>query len=167
VSADRIATHEAGHAVAHVRLGLDHEGANIMPNDADGTLGGAAGTGAGQVWQADEAGPVVLGYCAGYAALVAAGCSKADALRGADQDFAEAESVISTWALPDGLEGWKARAVEMMQRPENVEAVALVAQHLTQRKSLSPDHVDALVELSDGQITADEFEQFLQLQGLA
>jgi hypothetical protein len=167
VSADRIATHEAGHAVAHVRQGLDHEGANIIPNDADGTLGGAAGAGVGQVWQSDEAGPVVLAYCAGYAALVAAGYSDAEALRGTDQDFAEAESVITTWALPDGLEGWKTRAVEMMGRPENVAAVALVAQHLTERRVLSPDLLGALVELSDGEITADEFKQFLQLQGLA
>ena len=29
------AIHEAGHAVAHVRLGLGHDGAHIIPTEAD------------------------------------------------------------------------------------------------------------------------------------
>ena len=121
-----VAIHEAGHAVAHVRLGLDHDGANIIP-DEDGQLGGAAGEGQEHVEGERGAKHVVLAFCAGYAALVAAGHAEDTARVGADDDFEQAREVIDSWGLPGGFESWQAQAVELMSRPENVAAVALVA----------------------------------------
>ena len=161
------AIHEAGHAVAHVRLGLGHDGAHIIPNEEDGTLGGALGEGAKQVWDKDGAEPVVLSFLAGYAALVAAGVSVSVARRGADQDFEEAEEVISFWGLHGDIEVWLARSVELMRRPENLAAVALVAEHLLQRRRLPFDYVGVLVDMADGNVTEADFARFLRFQGYA
>ena len=66
------AIHEAGHAVAHIRLGIEYGHAHIVP-DGKGLLGAACGAGVQNVWNKGEAENMVLAFCAGYAALVAAG----------------------------------------------------------------------------------------------
>jgi len=66
--------------------------------------------------------------------------------------------------LPDDLEAWLAQAVELMRRPENVAAVALLAEHLLRHKTLDGDYLGVLVELADGNCTEAEFARHLQLR---
>lgn len=160
------AIHEAGHAVAHVRLSLSHDGAHIIPN-RDGLLGAAAGEGPEHIDDSHTAESVVIACCAGYAALVAAGHADEAARSGADDDFEQACQVIESWSLPGGIRAWQDRAVALMREPENVAAVALVAEHLMQHERLDGDYVDVLVEMADGAISEGEFAQYLQLRGAA
>ena len=67
----RVAVHEAGHAVAHIRLGIDQEYASIEPGP--GTAGRVSAEGVKHVWNAEAAQPMAVAYCAGYAAEVASG----------------------------------------------------------------------------------------------
>lgn len=158
------AIHEAGHAVAHVRLRLDHAGADIIPRGDQ--LGGAAGEGINQVWDKAGAGPVAIAMCAGYAARIAAGHSDAEALEGTGQDFEEAQYLIDFWCLADDIEAWKRRAVELMCEPSNKAAVALVAEHLLEHKRLDGDFVDVLVEVADGDATEADLARYLQFRGI-
>lgn len=160
------AIHEAGHAVAHVRLRLDHDGAHIIP-DGESLLGAAAGEGQRHVWDKDQAGPVVLACCAGYAACLAAGYADDKARAGTEADFVEAGEVIEHWGLDGGIEAWQSESAELMSRPENRAAVALVAEHLLQRKRLDGDYVEVLIGMADGITTEAEFAQYLQLRGIA
>lgn len=159
------AIHEAGHAVAYIRLNLDHGGAEIVPKEEAGTLGSAAGEGLEHVWDKEQAGPAVLALCAGYAALAAAGHGDDVARGGTDSDFESAEHLIDFWALSGTLEDWMARAVVLMSSPENVAAVAKVAEHLLEHKRLDGDYIAVLVELADGDCTEQEFKQYLQNRG--
>lgn len=153
------AIHEAGHTVAHIRLGMEHDGADIIR--VDGRLGAAKGEGKKHVWDENGAESVVLACCAGYAAMIAAGHTEDEALSGVYKDFEEAGEVITAWALPGSIEDWQARAVDLMRRPENVAAVALIAEHLLQRKCLDGDYCDVLVELADGETNEAEFARYL------
>ena len=62
--------HEAGHAVAHVRLGILQSHATIEPLDSD--LAGSV-LADDSVWDRDDAENQVLSLYAGYAACLAAG----------------------------------------------------------------------------------------------
>jgi hypothetical protein len=153
------ALHEAGHVVAHARLGILQDTATIVASD--GRAGASVAEGAGHVWSKEQAGPMVLAYCAGYAALIAAGHPEEVAARGCDDDFEEAAELIGFWCLGDGLDEWKARAAALMGAPENVRAVRLVAEHLMERGTLDADYLGVLVELADGECTQEEFKQWL------
>ena len=158
------AIHEAGHAVAHVRLGLDHEGAHIVA-DGNGLLGAATGEGQAHVWNTAGAERVVLAFCAGYAALVASGGDHGQAVDGTGDDFEQAQELIDFWGLAGDLAVWQRRAVELMRKPENLAAVALVARHLQERKRLDGELVDVLVSVADGETTEEEFETYLAYRG--
>lgn len=162
-----VAIHEAGHAVAHVRLELEHDGADIVR--ADGRLGAARGEGIEHVFDRSGAERVTLALCAGYGAMVAAGYNDDQARAGTDggakSDFELARELIEKWLLP-GLDEWLVRAVDLMRAPENVAAVALVAKHLSQHERLDGDYVDVLVELADGNATEAEFARYLALRKL-
>lgn len=67
------AYHEAGHAVAHVRLGILAGNVTIVATHS--TLGGATAECAGTVCSRDGAKDQILAFCSGYASLVAAGYS--------------------------------------------------------------------------------------------
>lgn len=157
------AIHEAGHAVAHVRLGLDQEGADIIRNEDAGTLGGAAGEGVNQVWNKEQAEPVVLAFCAGYAALVAAGHEDGAHL-GADDDFEQAEYLIEYWGLQGTLADYKAKSVEQMSAPDNIRAVGMVAEHLLEHKKLDGEYIRVLVDMADGEVTEQEFARYLRFR---
>ena len=159
------AIHEAGHAVAHVRLGLDHDGADIVPSEDTGALGGAAGEGVSQVWSRQRAEPGVLAFCAGYAALVAAGYAEGTAHLGTDDDFEQATNLIGYWDLDGTLADWKAKAVVLMSKPENVGAVRKVAEHLHLHTKLDGEYVAGLVDVADGETMEDEFAQYLHVRG--
>jgi hypothetical protein len=150
------AIHEAGHAVAHVRLGIMQQELSIFPKE--GTLGHATAEGAQHVWSAKEAEPMVLAYLAGYAALIAAGHGEGVARAGADSDFAEAEELIKFWGLAGSLDDWRARAVELMAEQRNVRAVALIAEELT--RTLPAECAEALVDVADGGTTQEEYLRF-------
>jgi hypothetical protein len=95
--------------------------------------------------------------CAGYAALIVAGYSEADARRGADEDFAKAEDLIERWQLGTQAE-WLARAVEFMRQPANVRAVEMLADRLLEHRRLNEEYADNLISLADGEWTKEEWE---------
>ena len=158
------AIHEAGHAVAHVRLEIDHDGASIAPDPEKGRLGYALGHGQEGVWDERSAENMVLAFCAGYAALIAVGCADNVARCGANDDFEQAQELMVFWGLAGSLDTWQEKVVELMRQPENVAAVALVAKHLLQRKRLDGGVVDVLVEVADGHATEAEFERYLTMR---
>lgn len=163
---EKTAIHEAGHAVAHIRYGIDHNGATIVSDPDRGLLGAAAALGADSVWDKAAAESQVIAFCAGYAALVAAGCPPDAAVEGADDDFAQATELLEFWGLEGALQDWQARTVEVMQRPENVAAVSLLARHLLERKTLDGDHCEVLVEVADGVSTEADLARYLVMRGL-
>ena len=152
------AIHEAGHVVAHIRLNIEYGHVTIAPKGD--TLGAATAAGQEHVWKKEDAGPMVIAFCAGYAAMIAAGYSEEDARRGCDDDFEQAAELLDYWGLPDGLEAWQPRAVELMRSPENVSAVALFAEHLLRHERLEADYLDVLIELADGAITEADFAHY-------
>jgi hypothetical protein len=105
-----------------------------------------------------------LSLCSGYAAVLAAGHPENEALRGTSVDFEEAQELIGFWGLAGDLDKWKTDAVELMRRPENAAAVALVADHLLRCSHLDGDLIDVLLDLADGHMSQEEFEQFLQFR---
>ena len=74
------AIHEAGHAVAHVRLGIQQSFLTIKPYD--GLAGSYTAEGENHVWSKEEAVDQVLAFCAGYATLAAHGCDEEEAQAG-------------------------------------------------------------------------------------
>ena len=153
------AYHEAGHAVAHLRLNVQQGNVTIKPHD--GNLGSSAAEGKEHVWSAEEAPNQVLCYCAGYAALIAIGCSEDDAVLGADNDFENAAELIETWSLSVSLDDWRTQSVELMSRPENIRAVDFVANALMKYETLDSDYLDILSDLADGNISEEEWQQFI------
>lgn len=157
-----VAIHEAGHVVAHCRLGILQSHATIEPSaDVAGSVACAD-----SVYDAIDAEDQVVALCAGYAALIAAGHPEDVACHGCGSDFSKAESLIESWVLQGGLEGAKARAVDLMRQPANVAAVALVAEHLVAHVRLGDANLDALVMLADGEIGQAEFERFRSIAAL-
>ncbi len=161
------AIHEAGHAVAHCRLSIEHDGAHIVPDDEAGLLGAAIGAGIRHVWSEPEAQSMVIAFCAGYGALIAAGYPDDVAIAGTDDDFGQAQQLLSFWSLSGHLDDWKARAVQLMRKPENVAAVALVARHLLDRERLDGEFVDVLVEVADGESTEADLHRYLMMRSMA
>jgi hypothetical protein len=138
-----IAIHIAGLAVANVRLGLGTYEVRI--NTRDGALGQTADKHL-VVGDADRAATATIAFCSGYAALIAAGYRELAAVFVAWDNLDRARNVAEYWHIPGDIDDWKLRALELMQRPENVAAVALVARHLMERRQLDGDAVARLVE---------------------
>jgi hypothetical protein len=149
------AIHEAGHAVAHVRLGIFQDCVTITPLDPD--LAGAV-TAEDGVWNPADAENQVLALYAGYAATVVAGIPELIAMRGCDDDFGKAEALIAKWGI-GSTEDLRHRAVLLMSQPENIKAVQLVARELLARQSLSSDLIFCLVDMADGEATAQDYQQ--------
>jgi hypothetical protein len=155
----RTAIHEAGHAVATIRLGHVHDIVTIQP-DYDEGLNGSSGLESVTDFNRELAQEVVLISCAGYAALVASGYSQEIAKIGAERDFEEANELIDGFSL-EPLEDWLRKSVELMSKPENKIAVERIASQLLIDETLEPDVTDALVELTDGNITEADYSRFL------
>ncbi len=153
------AIHEAGHAVAHIRLGIQQGHVTIVP--AGDLSGSAVAEGSDHVWNAAAASDQVLAYCAGHAATIAAGLEAAQAELGCGNDFEEAQQLIDFWRLDSDLAAWQARAIALMSQSENVTAVACVAEWLLQEGTLDSELVDVLVEKADGNVSDTDFERFL------
>ena len=154
-----IAYHEAGHAVAYIRLDIMQSMITIEPNAE--TLGRTTAEGPDSVWSEQGAAATVLALLAGYAALVAAGYSHEVAMKGADSDMEKAEDLIESWGLQPDLAYWLDQAIEMMREPRNMAAVERVAAELEQRRTIDAQLADVLVDLSDGETTPAEFATFI------
>ncbi len=158
------AIHEAGHAVASVRLFPDKLvlGVSIEPEPDKGRLGTHAAeeltvlcsTPDEQAAASFEAEATYS--CAGYAAVLAAGYPEAEAIAGCESDFAEAG---------DLLDIGKSKGVEQMQRPKNLRAVKHVAEELSRLRYLDGEHVEVLIDLADGEMTEEEYQTYLKVSG--
>lgn len=147
-----IAIHEAGHAVAHVRLRIDQTSVTVIANG--NTLGSANAD--DSVMHKEDAEEHVLSLCAGYAACRALGHTEDEARHGCWDDFSKAEDLIQFWEL-GALDDWLQKALEFCVIPENTAAIRRVADGLMEHKTLGAGYVDLLVDLSDGKITETEF----------
>lgn len=156
------AIHEAGHAVAHVRLNILQGRVTIVPND--GRLGSSTAEGSDSVTSATEAADQVLAYCAGYAACIAAGFDRDTAALGCWDDFEQAQELVDFWSLDGNLDEWRDQAVAMMSSTENIAAVALVAKWLLQDGTVDEQLLDVLVERADGNIDDEELKRFLAIR---
>jgi hypothetical protein len=156
---ENIAIHEAGHSVAHCRLDLGMGFGIIKPTEEK--LGSLSGEGVDHVYDSGGAEKMVLAYCAGYAAMKAAGKSEDEACRGCEDDFENAEQLISVWSLSGNLDDWKNRAVELMRKPENLRAVEVIAEKLIEFETIDSDHLMVLVEVADGVSTMEDYKRYL------
>ena len=161
------AIHEAGHAVACLRLwGTARDTGNITIERTDTTLGHHA---AEEITfpanepetaeQRQEFEKEAIYACAGYAALIAAGYDEATAVLGCDPDFDIADHVTE-----EPLAEIKQEAVALMQRPKNIKAVSRVAEELLERTTLDPSDVEVLIEIADGNATEDDYQTYLTLK---
>jgi hypothetical protein len=158
----KTALHESGHAVAHIRLGIQQDDMTIIP---DGIAYGAVSSeGINHVTNAEDAHDMVQAYCAGYASLIAHGYSKELALVGCDDDFEKAFELNESWDLKLNLERYKALTVELMSQPMNLTAVKLLADYVLKRERVAGDVIEVLVELSDGDCTKAEFDRFMAMR---
>ena len=153
------AIHEAGHAVAHVRIDVLKDQKTIDPGE--GILGSSIAEGKNHVWNAKDAAKQVYCYCAGCAALMAIGYSAEVACLGAGDDFENASDLLEMWDLPGTLDEWLNRSAEFMSEPENIRAVEFVANALMEYKTLDGDYIEMLVEWADGNMTDEEWHQFV------
>lgn len=155
------AIHEAGHAVAFVRLFPARVCGDVSIEPEEGRLGGHIGeeltvclnTADEQAEAQFEAEAVYC--CAGYAAMLAAGYPEEQAIELCESDFVEAGH---------RLEVGKRKAVELMRRPENRLAVERVAEELLHRKRLDGDHILVLIDVADGETTVEEYHAYLSLR---
>jgi len=159
---EHIAIHEAGHAVAHMRLfpvGRYLGVASIVPGE--GYSGRFASEPLEFPLDVDEdileqaVHKEAVCFCAGYAALIAAGYDEDTAAAGCGDDFSKAEECFR-----QDLRAVKTEAVKLMARPENVKAVRLIADELLKRKRIFGDLLYALLDLSDGESTEVEFKRY-------
>ena len=158
------AIHEAGHAVAHIRFNIEQYEATIVPSE--GNRGSVTAEGENHVWSPEDAQNMVLAFCAGYAALVAAGWSRKTATRGARNDFDRAEGLIEQWELDGALEDWLQKAVALMREPNNRRAVDLIAKELLERKTVPWLDLEDLVRVADGELSEEEFADLKKLSEL-
>ena len=159
----RKATCKAGHAVAQVRLGLEHRRVSLLRR-AIGSRGTEGDVGSKPVSDATRASLTALVHCAGYAALIATGSSVDDALRSASEDLREANDLIERWHLRGDLAAWMTEALDLIRRPENVAAVKLVAQQLLERRMVDSDWVGCALALSDGDMTETQFQEYVRFR---
>ena len=156
------AIYEAGHAVANVRI--DDLKDQITIDPGEGLLGGLIAEGKNHVRNAKDAAKQVYSYCAGYAALMALGYSAEVPCLGAGDDFENASDLLEMWDLPGTLDEWLNRSAEFMSEPKNIRAVEFVANALMEYKTLDGDYVEMLVEWADGNMTDEEWRQFVSFQ---
>ena len=159
------ACHEAGHAVAFHRLFNNRESGDLTIFPSGGTAGKHQAEALTfdvdtliEPAEVEERENEALYSCAGYAALIVSGHSEEVASLGCESDFHCAQSNSER-----SLDIVKDAAVELMKQPENTRAVALIAGELERRETLDGAHVEVLMELLDGKLTRDEYENYLQL----
>lgn len=160
----RTAVHEAGHAVAHVRLASTFYLGNvtIIPD------GHRAGCGQfEELWteSADDWRNEVVVLCAGYAAAVVFGHDRRTARHGARSDFDKASAIIAAWNMRPLREHIRV-AEKLIERPENRKAVRAIAEGLIEVRTVSGEWVEVVIEWSDGQISDEDYARFLSFVGM-
>ncbi len=157
----RTAIHEAGHAVAFIRLFPDRDGSHVTIDPHDGSLGAFYAEDVAftemSVSEADAERQFLnhaVYCCAGYAAVLAAGEPDELALRGCGQDFEQAGRFLD--------EG-KRIAVALMAQPKNVTTVKFLADELMRWKTIPWEHAEVAVGVGDGECTMEEYRQYLSM----
>ena len=98
--------------------------------------------------------------CAGYAAVIAAGFGEAEAAAGCyETDYSDFRKVHGD------LDTAKAKAIDLMRKPENVKAVKRIADELLSRRRLHGDHIELLLQLEYVEITEQKYLQLLYSRG--
>ena len=156
VNIEHVAIHEAGHAVAQVRLEILQGRATIKPTTD--LLGSVVAEGENHVYSKNDAISQVLALYAGYAALVANGHNEDAARDGAGDDFDKANHLIESWELGN-RDDWLLKAINMMKEPKNIKAVKRIANELLDQETVDGDTLDILVDVADGGITEEEYER--------
>ena len=153
------AVHEAGHTVAYSRLFPDSLGFGVaIGSDEEQEEQGLAGWSLNG-YEDDHAtaeSEFAAYLCAGYAAVLIAGYSEDEAAAGCGNDFSRVHGDLAVA---------KVKAIDLMRRPENVKAVNRIADELMRRQRLHPDHVEQLINLSDGEVTESEYQEMLSFRG--
>lgn len=149
----RVAYHEAGHAVAFIRLGHGCDGVSIVPGEDH--LGITGGGDYGDVLEAERT-RIVCG-CAGFAADMELGSNEESARRGASADFERAQRTIEL--IGEGtLESWIAHARAFVREPQNWAAIDLIARELLEWDRIDGQVLECLVDIADGLTTREAFE---------
>ncbi len=158
------AIHEAGHAVASIRLFPNGHGDTLtIQLDPDaGTTGHfrAEDVSFAEISVPEEEAETrflnhAVYCCAGYGAVLAATQDIRSAETGCEPDFEESGRFLD--------EG-KAKAAELMSRPENVQAVKYLADELLSFGALDWEQVVVAVSVPDGEATEQEYRDFLSIR---
>lgn len=167
-----VAIHEAGHAVALVRLNHQSGSVTIESGQLESGLryrGKADGDHPDNIWVAEQGGTLATVYAAGYAAMVAHGIEEELANESAWQDFDNAEELLRFWLPEKSLEDCRREALELMREPANLRAVGRVADELLLRGTVDEDHLSVLIDLVDGGGSEEEdweYRVYLRMRGL-
>jgi hypothetical protein len=156
----RAAYHEAGHAVAHLRLRPSAYIGDItvVPDPEAGTLGTGKFE---EIWAGNREAWIdeVIVLCAGYAAEMLTDALEGSARLGATDDFETAEAIIKRHGL-DSLDRHIDAARELLLRPQNRRALDLFSRELQKHGTLLSDDVEVLLGVADDEITDHEYEAY-------
>jgi hypothetical protein len=161
----RIAFHEAGHAVAAIQLGVDlsdYGQTTIVPKEyANGSFS------MGESYETlSEVERDLIINCAGYGSLRSLGYPEEFSSVGCGDDFSKAQDLIESWAL-QSLDHWKIEATHLLSLPPNAMAVKSVAEELLKHKTIGPEYTTILVLTSTGNMSQLDCEQFKANYGAA
>ncbi len=143
----RAAYHEAAHAVAALRFGVDCHGAHIIQHGEHGEYGGSTG-GEGMWHDLKSAREWLIIHYAGYCAVVKLDPDdEAQSRYGASRDFEDAERTLRAIGDTDE-EAWISRAREFVET--NWEPITLIAHELLEHKQLDCTELEFLINIADG-----------------
>jgi hypothetical protein len=160
MNVQQAAIHKAGHAVAFARLfgdswrprhklTIETDRSEVGVRVADELTQTGMGEALGEMLRDVESDAIYA--CAGFAATLVAGYSAPDAEGGCGSDF-DAATHLSD--LP--LDEIKSKAVELLERPENVAAVTRLSRELLECGTLDPTEVEMIIDVSDGLASEDD-----------
>lgn len=160
----RIALHEAGHAVAAIQLGVDGQDFGVITIVPKGQQNGSFSMNEMHSNIVDVQRDVVIN-CSGYGALHALGHPEDFACTGCEDDFDKSKILIDNWNLPS-LNHWKNLATDFLSNAENSRAVRTVADSLIKHKELGPEYTQILVRIAIGLDTKDFLEKWKERHDL-
>lgn len=160
----RVAYHEAGHLLAHIRLGVESGVTSIVADLEVGRLGYSEGEDTvfwGRVDEEFETGKRHawgVSFMAGYAALIVAGETHDEAIVGAENDLDNAGNL-------GDIDAFKAEAIGLLREHSNQTALMLLAEQLLIHKTIGPLYAEEIVSAADGESTMDDILEAISLQG--
>jgi len=159
------AFHEAGHAVADVRLGLTFAGVSIVPNQSKGTLGRSycfcddqyeilrsPSGGLEQCINPEKAERVVISLLAGFCAEIRYGAPKRKARNGARDDFEKAQQILRELRGNTDLRPWLTKASQFVS--ECWPLIRVIASELIETKELDETEVETILSAAGGEYGA-------------